>query len=49
MTISVSSKMTLPRVKIQRGIMKKAEKVERAVIVIDRFKLPPSINVLVSG
>jgi hypothetical protein len=38
--------MTLPRVKIQRGIMKKAEKVEMAVIVIDRFRLPPNIKVL---
>ena len=43
--MSLSSKMTLPRVKIHNGIMKKDENVEIAVIVIDRFRLPPYIKV----
>lgn len=43
--MSVSLKITSPRVKIQSGIMKNAENVEMAVIVIDRFKFPLNINV----
>jgi len=43
--MSVSSKITVPNVKIQSGIMKNAEKVEMAVMVMDRFKLPPNIRV----
>ena len=43
--MSLSSKMTLPRVNIHNGIMKKDENVEMAVIVIDKFRLPPYIKV----
>ena len=44
--MSVSWKIKWPKVKIHNGIMKKEEKVEMAVIVMDRLRLPPYINVL---
>ena len=34
-----------PNEKIHAGIMTKAAKVDRAVIVTDRFKLPPNMTV----
>ena len=37
--------MVAPKVKIQRGIMKKAAKVDTAVMVTDRSKFPPNITV----
>ncbi len=40
-----SEKMTVPRVKSHSGIMKKAAKVETAVMVTDRSRLPPNISV----
>ena len=37
--------MVAPKVKIQRGIMKKAAKVDTAVMVTDKSKFPPNITV----
>ena len=37
--------MTSPSRKTQRGIMKKAEKVETAVMVTERSRLPPNMTV----
>ena len=43
--MSLSLKMVDPKVNIQRGIMKNAEKVDTAVMVTDRSKFPPNITV----
>ena len=45
MTMAASSKIVLPSVKIQMGIMKNAEKVETAVMVTERSMLPPNMTV----
>ena len=45
MTMSDSSKIVLPRVKIHNGIIKNAEKVEMVVMVKLKFKLPPNMTV----
>ena len=37
--------MVDPKVNIQRGIMKNAEKVDTAVMVTERSKFPPNITV----
>ena len=43
--MSLSLKMVDPKVNIQRGIIKNAEKVDTAVMVTDRSKFPPNITV----
>ena len=43
--MSFSWKIVAPKVKIHRGIMKNAEKVDTAVMVTDRSKFPPNITV----
>ena len=43
--MSLSLKMVDPKVNIQRGIMKNAEKVDTAVMVTERSKFPPNITV----
>ena len=43
--MSCSSNMVLPKVKIHKGIIKKAANVETAVMVTDRSKFPPNITV----
>lgn len=42
---SARSKIVLPRVNIQRGIIAKAARVEMVVIAIDRLMFPPSNKV----
>ena len=43
--MSLSLKMVDPKVNIQRGIIKNAEKVDTAVMVTERSKFPPNITV----
>ena len=45
MIISFSLKMVAPKVKIHSGIIKKAAKVDTAVMVTDRSRFPPNITV----
>ena len=47
--IWVPATMTSPRRNTQRGIIKNAEKVDTAVIVTDKSRLPPNIIVQMFG
>ncbi len=45
MAMSASLKIVAPKVNNQSGIMKNAAKVETAVMVTDKSKLPPNMTV----